>query len=235
VLIGLLADPPSRVPEEVSALLETRARRTVTDLTPAAAAAYLCFLALAPIVWWMGVRSYALATMSALCAAVTAALTFFGGRRAGAPRLGPALVASTVTITVTATMFGPYTFVPALAALNTLFFVTQLDRRGAVLAGVLGCVPILVPGLLSALGAMRPSYTFDGDRMCTLAWMHAVPAGPTEIFLMASSVGMVVVGAILAGRFRDLLATAERRLAVHAWQLERLVPARAGAAGKRPD
>jgi len=226
VLIGLLADPPPRAPDEVNALLETRARRAVTDLTPAAAAAYLCFLVLAPVVWWMGVRSYALATISALLVLLTGALTFFGGRRPGAPRLGPALVASTVTITITATMFGPYTFVPALTALNTVFFVTQLDRRGAVVAGALGCVPILLPALLSAAGALPPTYAFDGDRMCTAAWMHGLRAGSTELFLIAASVGMVVVGAILAGRFRELLASAERRLAVHAWQLERLVPRR---------
>jgi hypothetical protein len=42
--------------------------------------------------------------------------------------------------------------------------------------------------------------------------------------LLLTSVSMVVLPALLMGRMRDALATAERRLVLQAWHLRQLVP-----------
>ena len=50
------------------------------------------------------------------------------------------------------------------------------------------------------------------------------PAVPTHAFLVAASLALVGVAAVLITRFRDHLTEAEQRLHLQAWQLEQLVP-----------
>jgi serine/threonine-protein kinase len=225
-LVRLIQQPPDEVPAEVHARLEARVLASLVDLAPSSAVAYLAFFGLAPLVLMMGVRDW---TAGILCGAlvIATAATVAVTRRArhlGRASLYPALLMSNIVIASAATMFGPFVFVPTLAALNTLFFVAQLGRERMVSTIAIGTLPVLVPAALQWLGIVRPSYELTGDRMLVLPWMHHLPRGSTEVFLVASSVVAIAASSMFASRVRESLTRAERRLELYAWQLGKLLP-----------
>jgi eukaryotic-like serine/threonine-protein kinase len=225
-LLGMMADPPSVIPAEVEEALERRAERSILDLVPLATFSYLAFVALTPIVLWMGVRSHLLGQASFWfdVIAALAAWRVRTARHRGRDVLMPALVTSTMAMTVASTMFGPLVFVPALAAVNTVFFVIQLDRRRAYLAVAAGCVPIVLPALLSAVGVFPTMYHFEPDRITVTPWMHGFPSPAAPIALATGSIGIILIASLLARRFRDSLTKAQLRLELGAWQLRQLLP-----------
>src|SRR5262249_2049082 len=161
------------------------------ELVPVQVMAYASFVVLFPLVLWMGVRDWALSTITSLlvvAAAATAVVTRHP-RRVGRSGLYPSLLLSTPVIGFTPTRFGPLVFVPALAALNTLFYVIQLGRRHAVVTIAIGCLPLVVPAILEATGVSPVRYDFSGGAMRVLPWMHALREPATPLFLFASSIG----------------------------------------------
>src|SRR5262249_5403748 len=155
-------------------------------LVPAATAAYVSFLALAPLLLWMGVRRWFMGvTLSALLLVTTLAAT----RARHATRLGSrallgALFASTTAIFVATTLFGPFGFAPALATINTLFFVIQLDRKWTPSTIAIGCVPIVGPAVLAALGVLPPPYRYVGGVMEILPSTVGLTAPAAPVFLL---------------------------------------------------
>jgi eukaryotic-like serine/threonine-protein kinase len=225
-LVSMMSEPPKDIPPEVAASVERAAERSILDLVPLATFAYLAFIALSPVILWMGVRHHILGQASFWfdVIAAVAAWRVRNARYRGRDVLLPALVTSTMAMTVASTMYGPFIFVPALAVANTVFFVIQLDRRRAYLAIVAGCIPIAVPALLSAVGIFPSMYRFEQDRMTVLPWMHGFPSPGAPIALATGSIGMVLIASLLATRFRESLAKALLRIELGAWQLRQLLP-----------
>jgi hypothetical protein len=54
--------------------------------------------------------------------------------------------------------------------------------------------------------------------------MLHMPPLPTELFLLASSVAVVVTACLMTARVHDALAQAQERLHVQAWQLRQMLP-----------
>jgi hypothetical protein len=225
-LVRLLAEPPRELPPEVRADLERATDKAAAELAPFSSMSYALFLLFSPFVAWMGIRNWPLAVSTAVLVVVTVVTAYLAGRRgrSGTTRLYPPLVVSTLAISVAGTLFGPFVFVPALTVVNTLFFVLHLRKERTVLAMVAGCVPVAIPAALQWIGVLPHSYAFEGNTMRILPWMHDLRQPMAPVFLLVSSVGLVFIAGLLAQRFRESLRAAEQRLAVHAWQMSKLLP-----------
>jgi serine/threonine-protein kinase len=236
-LVRLMAEPPRLVPGEVMEKLESSTVTAMSELLPYGTIAYASFLFYAPLVLWMGLKDWSLGVASGILIVVAAAFVA-SARRAGreAPRrLYPALAASTVVIMLAATMFGPFIFVPAIAALNTLFYVMQLPRERVPTAIAIGCLPVALPAFLQVLGIARSSYRFVGGTMEVLPWMHSFGHPAAPVFLFVTSVAPIVLACVLARRLRESLAQAELKSQLQAWQLSKLLPVDSASAGPTRD
>jgi hypothetical protein len=68
------------------------------------------------------------------------------------------------------------------------------------------------------------SYLFVDGHILITPQLAELPRVPALVFLIAATVTAIVVPPLLLARTRDGLRVAERRLAVHAWQMEQLLP-----------
>ena len=75
-----------------------------------------------------------------------------------------------------------------------------------------------------ALGLLPDSYLFVGGHFLVTPQLTELPRLPALVFLITATITAVVVPPLLLARTRDGLRDAERRLAVHAWQMEQLLP-----------
>ncbi len=234
-LIAVMSTEPEEVPKTVQEDLQRAVDESIVALTPLSTAAYaLILLCLSPLVLWMGVRDWTASTLCfvALIATVLSSLALPRMRTFGPRRLYPVLAASTTAITAATTMFGPFVFVPTLAAVNTLFFVMQLGDRRVLPTVAIGCLPILL-GALAPWWGGAASYRFAESGIEIAPWMHRFGAPATPVFLASVSVGMVVLSAFVANHYRIVLATAERRVRIQAWRLSQMLPPAAPSPERR--
>jgi serine/threonine-protein kinase len=101
-----------------------------------------------------------------------------------------------------------------------------------ILAGVLA---VAAPFALEILGILPRSYAFTGGQIHVMPRATQLPELQATLFLLLTSVAMVVIPGLMIGRMRDALAAAEQRLVLQAWNLRQLVPSGAhGALGTSP-
>jgi eukaryotic-like serine/threonine-protein kinase len=225
-LVSLMSEPPKVIPPEVEASLERSAVGMILDLVPLATFSYLFFIILTPAILMMGIRDSAAAHASFWLDIVAATLAWRARRKRDPGRsvLLPSLAASTLAIVVASTMFGSFIYVPALAAVNTVFFVLQMDRKRAYIAILAGCVPVVVPAVLSAVGIFPTMYHFENDRLIVTPWMHGFSSPGAQISLATGSLGIVLIASLVATRFRESLTNAQLKVELNAWQLRQLLP-----------
>jgi hypothetical protein len=136
----------------------------------------------------------------------------------------PAVFASVTAITSLSWSFGPFVLVPSITALNAFAFALHGGRAFRIQSALLHSLAVFVPLLLAWVGVVEPWYAFDSGRMCILPHWHSLPAVPVTAALTIASLVFIVFGTYYAGRYRDALHEAERRLHVQAWQLRQLAP-----------
>ena len=232
-LVRLLTEPPREMPEE--ALAEMRASRRDTQQATARGAllGYLAWLLLVPFGLWMGVASIPAAAVTCAIWALAAVSAYVALRRpdaAGRPAVVGLLATSTAAC-ATCGICGPYVLVPTIAVINVALWllVSDRSRRGLVIA--LGGLTILAPAALEWAGVLS-FYHFRDGRVVILQGVLDFPIVATHAFLLAASLALVGITALLVTRFRDTLSAAEHRLHLQAWQLRQLAP-RAPAAPSR--
>jgi serine/threonine-protein kinase len=234
--LSLLASTPEKLPPEVEAGVEKGQRETLSRLGSASSVSYAVFGVLVPIGLWMGVRDWSLAGPTiAMFVAAAAAMTFFSRRvleRGPAPFRAP-IVAASISLTVVSTIFGPYIFVPAMAAVNTTFFIINNKREVAPPVIGLGLLPIVLPVALQALGVIPPAYVFDGGTIRLMPLMLEFRPLATDAFLFVSNVLIVLVAAFISLRYQSLLSDARRDVELQAWHLRRLLPSDATVTARK--
>ena len=77
-------------------------------------------------------------------------------------------------------------------------------------------------------------YELGGDRIVIHAGMLHFPPLATELFLLVSSLSVVLTACLMTARVHDELAQAQERLHIHAWQLRQMLPRAARAASETP-
>ncbi len=117
---------------------------------------------------------------------------------------------------------GPFVLIPASATSVTLLFATQVTSKERFITVFLGTTCTALVFLVELTGWLPPAFSFvDGDLV-----LHAravkLPVVGTWLALAWTTISYTAIPAIYFGRIKDKLTRAERRLFLHAWQLERM-------------
>jgi eukaryotic-like serine/threonine-protein kinase len=226
-LVQLLTEPPRELPPEAQAEMAASLRATQTTGARASVVAYLVLLlAFVPLLLWMGVRDWRwMGVMVAICAC-SGLLSLWSALSPGVDGRAPlaGILVSHVAMASASLVFGPFIVVPMMVMANTGGIIASTNRRRRKLVLALGALAIAVPFALEWCGILPQHYAFqDGHLMVLPVATYLPPLATTVYLLVASVVGVVMLGAFL-GRFRDSQLEAERRLYLHSWQLKQIVP-----------
>lgn len=225
MLAHVLIEAPEEMPAEAEAQYEEARDHARRSAFRGGTLRVVLWLTFVPLVVWMGIRSWPLAGSIIGFMALSAAAFFWVSRRSAIRDVHTAtlLLVSSVTIALMSVVFGPFILVPGLAATNALFFCVYASNTRRIWVVSASVAAVVLPFLLE-LGAVPDSYGFGEGLLLVLPRGVAFPPLPTTTTLLVSSVFMVIIPAFLAGRLRDALASAERRLFLQAWHLSQLVP-----------
>jgi serine/threonine-protein kinase len=225
-LMRLMTSPPREMPPEARQAYARETRNSMRQGAFIAGMAYLTWFAYLPLMFWMGVRSWPALLVASGAWLVAAGLAFRSWRKP--PRDGrpstPLWVAGVVAVSFTYTLFGPYVVVPALAAMGSMLLHVAPARGHRIPVVVANCLAVVVPAGLELAGIVPPSYVFEGGTIHIMPMMLDFPALPTNVFLLAACVGLVVTASFILARFRNTITRVEEKLHVQAWQLQQLVP-----------
>jgi hypothetical protein len=237
-LIRLLTDPPREVPREALAELERERVQNLGTGDRIASRGFLGWFLLAPMALAMGIRSWPAAMLSTGAWMVAAAIPYFAERQKSRPHGKanlPMLISGAFAIACTSALFGPYFFLPGFAVIFGMMFVLiPPDRARRGLAVLVSLLTIAVPALLARAGMIPQVYELGGDRIVIHAGMLHFPPLATELFLLLSSLSVVLTACLMTARVHDELAQAQERLHIHAWQLRQMLPRAARAASETP-
>lgn len=226
VLIRLLADPPSELPEDArfeasqDSMLSGRMHINLSGWY------HLSSIITAGLVLWMGVKSWiavGLYTVISVGAAVVAFMTARGFLAPGY-RMFANVIAGTLAVGMMSTMFGPLFLIPGLAAMSTMAASANTNTRGArALVISIGVLAVLVPMMLEGIGLLPPSYEFREDALVILPRMHNFSKTATIVFLSYIGLGHIISISLIMGRMHEARMAAMQKLHVHTWQLKQLV------------
>jgi tRNA A-37 threonylcarbamoyl transferase component Bud32 len=225
-LARLLMDAPADVPPQAEAAMDHASAEANARVLRLGALRYATWLAVTPLLLWMGVRSWpaALVAITLVSASSLAARTF-AARRTNRAWAGFALLAlSTAAVSWASVFVSPFIVVPALAATNGMLFALLSDRslrKWALAASVLA---VLAPVLLELSGLVPRSFTFVDGSLTLHARAVALTPAATLAFLLVTSAAMAVTPTLIASKIRDQLTRAETSLLLQAWQLRQTVP-----------
>jgi len=226
VLLRLLADPPSELPEEARIDQDETNVLSGRIQTNASGWLHLSFLITTGLVLWMGVHSWIALALYALSSAVTATVAFMTARGFLSPgyRLFTNVITGTLSVGLMSTMFGPLFLIPGLAAMSTMAASANTPTRGArALVISIGVLAVLVPMMLEGIGLLPPSYEFRDNVLVILPRMHEFPKTATIVFLSYIGLGHIISISLLMGRMHEARMAAMHKLHVHTWQLKQLV------------
>ena len=112
--------------------------------------------------------------------------TEFWSRRAenGARATDIVFLASVAWSASLCLLFGPFLFVPAVAAITTMAYLLVRRRVSVWIAGAIASSAFVVPAILQFAGLIPPSYVFEGDAIRILPVLHSFPPVATFVFLL---------------------------------------------------
>jgi serine/threonine-protein kinase len=226
-LIRLLTDPPRELPPEALAELDRERQQTLDTSDRLASRAFSSFFLMAPLALLMGLRSRTAAVVTTVAWLAAAAVSYVSSRarRSHAKASLPILLTGGVAIACATALFGPYFFLTGFAVIYGMMFVLvppDPSRRWLVVA--LSMLTILAPALLVRFGVLAQPYELGADAIIIHAEMLHFPPVATQLFLLASSLSIVLSACLMSARVHDALAEAQERLHVQAWQLRQMLP-----------
>jgi hypothetical protein len=226
-LVRLLTEPPRQIPAEARAELARAHSRSLATGGRAIGYAFLTGLLFTPVSLWMKIQSWQASILLTAAWLLAAVVSFVGARRpdsAGKPGL-PILFAGALAIACTASLFGPFFLLPGLVVIyGMMFTLLPPDRSRRSIVLTLCLLAIVFPVVLEKAGVLPQPYDIREDAITIHAGMLHFPPVPTEIFLLFTSVAVVVIACFMTASVRDALTAAEERLHVLAWQLRQMVP-----------
>jgi serine/threonine-protein kinase len=154
--------------------------------------------------------------------------TFAWRARPGSRPWWAALVVGTAAVIGLASMvFGPFVFVPSLAATYTVLLAPQTTPPERTFLQVSLALATLAPALLGEAGVIPRVHEFLPDgAMVIRSPIFAFEPHWTLVILLATNALVVFVPGILGGRFFDRLRALEARSIVQSWTLRQLLPKR---------
>ncbi|MBL8685357.1 MAG: serine/threonine protein kinase [Myxococcales bacterium] len=222
----LLTEAPKDVPPAAAAELERASVDAKASAMRIGAVRYATWLAVTPLLLWMGVRNWPAALVAIALVAATSGLSrLFSVRKTVGPGAAIALLSlSTAAVSWMSVFVSPFIVVPTLVATNGMLFALFADKSLRKLSLAAGVLAALAPVVLELVGLVPRSFEFRDGALVLLP--RAVELSPTATlaFLLAASAAMVLTPTLVAGRIRDQLSDAEKKLFLQAWQLRQAVP-----------
>jgi serine/threonine-protein kinase len=236
-LMRLLVDAPREMTPEMRVEFDKERRPAERVSMRGSFLGYLIWIAFAPIVVALGVKSHVAAGVNGALVLLATILSWLGGAgRLGGTARFAAYFLGTLAVASTCTLMGWAIVLPGIAAVHTLAYVLHGERRLVRPAIALGVLAVVVPFALQSLGVLPAPYAFEDGRMVVLPLMTHLPAEGTKVYLILASIAVIVAPTVVITRMREALARAEERAFVHTWNLQRLLPGRTrdAAAMARP-
>jgi serine/threonine-protein kinase len=224
LMVTLLTEVPRTPPPAVRRELEEAEHAARQRGLRLASWVWSSWLLTSPAVYWLGVRSMTAFLTECALVLIGTLLCFDMARR---PRIarGQAIAMAAITAAVLGALamwLGPFVLLPSAtsAVLMLLCSHSRAAERKPLIA--IAVLVVLAPLAFEWTGLVPPSFAFEPDRLCLLARAIDVKPGPTLAMLVWSTLGFVVVPAVMLSRLRDQLDAAQARLALQSWQLRQL-------------
>jgi serine/threonine-protein kinase len=231
VLAKLVESPPDRIPEEVTAEMNSASNKRLSlELRDGVRFDVGVIAMIVPIALWMGVKD-----PGVLAAAIALILGSIGckelARRGRESRRAYAFgyvayLFNVLSLLCISRSFGPLFFTPVLLSFFSLAYcMTPVARhRLAILAT--GSLAVLGSVLAERWGLVEPSYAFIKSTGAMMILPHAVRLVelPTMVALTVGAVLMILGPGYMMGRQQDALRAAERRAYLQVWHLRHLLP-----------
>ncbi len=218
--------PPAEAAAEVARVDLDRRR----DVLRATTYRHALWALLAPLMYFtMPLRDGLLGTgVLAMILALFGLTLFVWQRQPGSRVWWHVLVGATaLTVAGLSTLFGPFVFVPSLAATYTIFYAPQTGLRERHFLHTCLALAVTLPAVLGELGVVPLVSEFlpDGS-MVVRSPLFAFEERGTFAILLAANLLLVVIPGTLGGRFFERLKNLEAQAIVQAWSLRQLLPKR---------
>jgi serine/threonine-protein kinase len=225
----LVLAPATDLPKAAIAELRAGERADRAKASGRASRMYLAWLALVPLLYVMGIRSWpAVIALGAMILAASA-WTFWVSTKPKDANMSRLLVVMLVNCALVGTcslIFGPFVFVPGVAASSAAAFVLAVRDKTWMryVPFTLATLAVFVPVILELAGLMPAPYTFaDGTITIHPVIADFRPAHTVVSFGIVTLVQMILP-AVVINRAVDNLVDAERRSFAQAWRLRQLLP-----------
>jgi hypothetical protein len=223
----LLTDVPTELPPEGVAEMEEHVKARRRAVLRSTVLRTFAWIAMIPVVLAFGVTHWGLGTvlLSSVILTFLFAVGLWRTGRTSERALLALYVLSAVALGALSLIFGSLVFLPALVVTNSMFFALDASRTTRRWIVGLALLVIVLPYAAQLAGALPMPYEFTSAGTFVIrSPMVRFDAVLTPLFLLVTSVSLVLSQTVLIGRFKDELERAERRVIANACHLRQLLP-----------
>jgi serine/threonine-protein kinase len=224
-MIRVLTEPPDEDPKEVTAAMEAGAQTQLRVGAALGGRVMLGWFLFLPVFWWMGMRDLGVIAAVLGPIGVAVALSIRESRR---PMVRASvqyvnIACTTLGIAATSRIFGPFVLVPVLAATYALSMQVHPHSAPRKVTVALCSLAMVAPILLEAAGVLPRTVTVE-DGAIVIRTLGALRQGPVIALLAIAAVASTLAAAFFIAQLRDALSRTERRVQLHAWHVQRMLP-----------
>jgi serine/threonine protein kinase len=224
LVTSLMLAPPRTAPPALQARLREIDLATSRRSARLAIYSLLAFFAFVPVILWSG---FTAPVIGIAAYALIASLVLFiyrfggaGGRQLFVTSVGFVLVGAFVT-----RVLGPFIVAPAILGIIAMALLAQpelMHRPVFVLTMLVAA--FLGPIVLEAVGALEPTWTVAGESVVSRSAVIHLGGIPTHIILIVGNIATIVITGLFSRGMAASRREAQRRVEIHAWRLQQLVP-----------
>jgi serine/threonine-protein kinase len=224
-LIRVLTEPPDAVPAEVTAAMEAGAQTQLRMGASLGSRVMMVWFLFLPLFWWMGMRDVTVIVSVLGPIGIAVTLSLLESRRAVVrPWVQYVnIVCTTLGIAATSRIFGPFMLMPLLAATYALSMQVHPHVAPRKVTVALCCLAMVAPILLEAAGILPRTITVQ-EGAIVIRTLGVLREGPVIAFLAIAGVAGTLAASFFIAQLRDALSRTERRVHLHAWHVQRMVP-----------
>jgi serine/threonine-protein kinase len=224
LVLELLIDPPTELPADLERTLAAHEEEIGSRTARTAVLAALSYFLFIPLLLWAGVRQWPIITAFYALAVVLCGHAYYQSRTGRVQPLIP-LLCNIAMMTLLSRLLSPWVFVPAIVCMFVMTLTAQnyLWRRPLFII-VIGTIALALPLVLEAVGVFDRTWSIEHGRLVIESTAVAITGAPTVVFLLAGSIGTIVVAAIFSRSMAQTQDVAHRRVEIQAWHLRQLLP-----------
>ena len=225
VVAGLMLETPKQLPQEL--VEQLRESDLELDVRAANSSTYamLAFLLFAPLLVWIGVKSWFLiGTLIALVAGL--ALLSAWMVRARRSHLIVFMVGFNVMAVLLSQLYSPFVFIPAMLGVSSAALIAQpgfVNRPWLPVSAAL--LAWLAPFALEAAGVFTQTWSLSGDVLKIHSGAVELDGAAVTALLILSNISLIAINGFYAHTLAAARHHASRQLEIQAWHLGKLLPA----------